>query len=66
MTKFNRILGTFTKTITKLDRLASTNAYHAEIKLNDIAQLESDVEELSAEATQATLMAEKLNSFLEL
>jgi hypothetical protein len=65
MTKFNRIVGTFTKTITKLEKLAENNANDAEFKLSNIAQLESDVEELSVEATQASLLAKKLSEFLE-
>ena len=65
MKKFTKIVGGFTKTIDKLDRLSESNAGRAEVKLERIEVLEGEVAELSTEATQAALMADKLRAFLE-
>jgi hypothetical protein len=65
MKQYNKIMTVFGKTASKLEALAESNAGKAELVNAKILDLEAKSADLSAEATQAYLMAHKLNEFLE-
>jgi hypothetical protein len=60
MKKYNSIIKGFTKTIKKLESLASYNVKIADINSTKIAELEVDNKALNAESVMAATTARKL------
>jgi capsule polysaccharide export protein KpsE/RkpR len=65
MKKYNTIMGVFTKTITKLENLATKNADAIATKTARIKVLKGEAQLLDEELTAAMTSAEKIKSFLE-
>lgn len=65
MKKYNNIMGTFTGTIAKLEKLAVANNTRMEVKTEIIKKLKAEAVELDVELQAALGTAEKIKSFLE-
>lgn len=65
MKKYNKIMGVFNGTITKLEKLATKNADAIEIKTANIRKLKAEAQALDEELHASMVTAEKIKSFLE-
>jgi hypothetical protein len=66
MKKYDKIMGAFGKTADKLMALNEANAKKATRLIAKVDEIEAEIASVAAEASQAYLMAEKINEFMEI